>query len=337
MQHRSFHGSRNPTARNSRSSAPIRATGLSSDATVAEYADYWQRTALGQLRERTAQNYRTHLRLHLLPRFGDIRLSDLDVDDVVTLISELQEAGYASWTIRTILTPLSRMLNHAIRHGISTNNPIAQLDRRERPPVWDREQRILNRDEIARLLAAAPSRYKALLATAIFTGLRQGELLALRWDDVDREGCVIRVRTALDRRGQRLRPKTRNAIRDVVLMPALAELLAAHRRASEYASAGDYVFASRVGTPLCWRNLSPRALEPALQTAGLAPLRWHDLRHTFAALLITQGASIAFVSRQMGHGSSEITLRVYVHVFDAVAYAEQTRNALQASFGDVLG
>ena len=337
MHHRSFHGPRMRVARGEFDSVEAgRAGEAGLELTVAEYAERWQLAELGQLRERTAANYRSHLRLHLLPRFGDLQLPELCEDDVLTLIRELQEAGYSGWTIRTILTPLSRMFNHAIRHGVTANNPIACLDRRERPPVWDREQRILNSGEIAQLLAAAPTRYRTLLATAIFTGLRQGELLALTWRDVDVAAGVVEVRASLDRRGRRLKPKTRNAIRDVVLMPALGAQLHTHRLQSKFAAATDYVFASRVGTPLYWRNLSPRALQPALETAGLAPLRWHDLRHTFAALLINQGASIAFVSRQMGHGNAEITLRVYSHVFDAAAYAEQMRNALQTSFGNVL-
>ena len=119
-------------------------------------------------------------------------------------------------------------------------------------------------------------------------------------------------------------------------MPALAKKLQEHRAISEYASPNDYVFASKVGTPLYWRNLTPRVLRPALDKAGLEPLRWHDLRHTFAALLITQGANIAYVSRQMGHGSAEITLRVYSHVFDSVEHAQRMRDALESSFGTFI-
>lgn len=337
MQYTSFHASRSRDSRIQFDQAVAeRVPEAASDLTVADYAARWQHAELGRLRERTAANYRSHLRLHVLPRFGDLSLAELGEADVLELIRDLQEAGYSAWTIRTILTPFSRMLNHAIRHGVPANNPIARLDRRDRPAVWGREQRILNREEIAELLTAAPPRYSTILATAIFTGLRQGELLALTWSDLDFARGVVRVRAALDRKGRRLQPKTRNAIRDVVLMPALGKRLEAHRLESEYASPRDYVFASRAGTPLYWRNLTPRALQPALEKAKLEPLRWHDLRHTFAALLISQGAAIAFVSRQMGHGSAEITLRVYSHVFDAAAYAAQTRRALEESFGSVL-
>jgi integrase len=304
--------------------------------TVAEYTDHWLRVATGQLRARTVANYRSQMQLHVLPRLGNRTLADVDEDDLLRMISELRAAGYTAWTIRTILTPLSRMLNHGVRRGLIRSNPVAGLDRSERPAVWGREQRILTRDEIRRLLTAARPQHRALLATAVFTGLRQGELLALTWSNIDFDGGAVKVREALDRQGRRIQPKTRNAIRDVVLMPSLVTKLEAHRAASDYASRTDYVFASKVGTPLYWRNLTPRVLRPALERANLETLRWHDLRHTFAALLIMQGANIAYVSRQMGHGSAEITLRVYSHVFDRAEYAQRIRQALESSFGALV-
>jgi len=303
---------------------------------LAEYAERWLETLGGQLRERTLAGYRSQLRLHVLPVLGKRPIADLNEDDILALIAELQAAGYTGWTIRTILTPLSRLLSHAVRRGVIASSPISRLDRTERPAVWAREQRILSRDEIALLLDCAPSRFRTVLATAVFSGLRQGELLALTWADVDFEQGVLRVRKSLDRQQRRLDLKTRNAMRDVVLMPALARLLQEHKAASAYSAASDYVFVSQLGTPLYWRNLSRRALQPALKKAGIAHLRWHDLRHTYASLLIAQGANIVFVSRQLGHGSSDITLRCYSHLFDQAEYAARTRDALESTFGEML-
>jgi len=304
--------------------------------TLAVYADRWLGTLGGQLRERTLAGYRSQLRLHVLPALGKRPIAELNEDDILELIAELQAAGYTGWTIRTILTPLSRLLSHAVRRGVIASSPISRLDRTERPAVWAREQRILGRDEIALLLECAPTRFRTVLATAIFSGLRQGELLALTWADVDFEQGVLRVRKSLDRQQRRLDLKTRNAMRDVVLMPALARLLQEHKNASGYSGAGNYVFVSQRGTPLYWRNLSRRALQPALRKAGIAPLRWHDLRHTYASLLIAQGANIVYASRQLGHGSSDITLRCYSHLFDQAEHAARTRDALENMFGEML-
>jgi integrase len=168
------------------------------------------------------------------------------------------------------------------------------------------------------------------------TGLRQSELLGLRWRDVNFDNELIHVRSALDRHGNDVPPKTQHAVRDVVLIPALAEMMREHRRTSAYDRPADYVFASRVGTPLHWRNVSRRALKPALAEAGIEPLRWHDLRHTFASLLIGGGANVVFTSRQLGHGSSDITLRVYSHLFDRAEQAQRTRDILETTLGDVI-
>ena len=175
-----------------------------------------------------------------------------------------------------------------------------------------------------------------MIASAILTGLRQSELLGLRWRDIDFDEELIRVRSALDRHGNDVPPKTEHAVRDVILIPALADLLREHRETSAFKGSEDYVFASRVGTPLHWRNVARRGLNPALAKAGIEPLRWHDLRHTFASLLIAGGANVVFTSRQLGHGSSDITLRVYSHLFDRAEQAQRTRDLLEATVGGAI-
>ena len=133
-------------------------------------------------------------------------------------------------------------------------------------------------------------------------------------------------------------------------MNSLAKMLAAHKLASRHSAPVDPVFASTTGKALNWRNLggSPpkgksagRGLGAALAKAGIPGdgkqrVRFHDLRHTFASLLIAQGANIVFVSRQMGHANPSITLAIYAHLFDGARHADQTRDALEAGFGRVL-
>ena len=216
-----------------------------------------------------------------------------------------------------------------------TANPMGRLERGERPPARSREQRILDRDEIGLLLDAAAPQYRTLLASAIFTGLRQGELLALVWDNVDLANGIVRVRKAL-RQGRRLEPKTPQAIRDVVLMPALSRMLREHKLATPYSAETDFVFSSAAGTAFYWRNVARRGLGAALELAKLQHIRWHDMRHTFASLLIAEGANVVYVSRQLGHASPDITLRVYAHLFDHAEQAMRTSAALEAAFADLL-
>jgi integrase len=119
-------------------------------------------------------------------------------------------------------------------------------------------------------------------------------------------------------------------------MPALAEALRRYQRESAFNRADDYVFTTRNGTPVHAAHVGPRALKPALEAAEIHPIRWHDLRHTFASLLIAGGANITFVSRQLGHTSSQVTLGIYAHLLDRDEQARRTRAMLQEMLGDVV-
>jgi integrase len=320
------------------SSADSAGTASHAAPTLTQYAATWLRGIEGLVRPSTVVAYTRRLELHVLPRLGDRPLDQIGVDDVATLVADLRRGSYSGSTISCVLVPLSRLFGHAARHGLIEVNPITKLDRTERPRTERRERPVLSRDEIGRLLEAADPGYRTLLATAILSGLRQGELLGLHWDDVDFDRQVIHVRRALDRQRREAPPKTTYGLREVVLIPALAQALEQHRDGSRFQGPDDYVFTTRVGTPLHWRNISWRALKPALKKAGIQPLRWHDLRHTFASLLIAGGANITFVSRQLGHSSSQITLSVYAHLLDREQQAERTREMLEATLGDaVLG
>jgi integrase len=288
------------------------------------------------LRARTVEDYERTLRLHILPRLGDRLVKSIDVDDLLQLLRELGDAEYTAWTVRTILTPLSRALSYAVRVGVIDINPMGKLDRWDRPSVRYRAHRVLDRGEVGPLLDAAPAQYRTALAGALFTGLRQNELLALRWKHLDFKAGLVRVRTSLDRAGNDAPLKTDNAVRDVVLIASLARLLKAHRRLSPFSDPGDFIFASRTGSALHWRNITRRCLEQAVKNAGIEPIRWHDLRHTYASMLIASGASITFVSRQMGHASPHITLKVYAHLFDSARYAKRTRQSLEEAYGSLL-
>lgn len=308
--------------------------------TVAQVADAWLATQ-GELRPRTREKYDWALKRHILPRLGRLKIAQVTEDHVAVMISELLEQGYKPWTVRSVLTPLGRVFSYAARRGLIAGNPVDRLERGERPTVGRRDMRILNRDEIGGLLQSATTRYRPLLATAVFTGLRIGELLGVTWANVDFEAGVVRVRRQLNRSGQRVEPKTPQAVRDVVLMPALARVLREHRLQSAHTQPDDLVFASSEGTGLDHRNVARRGLAPALERAGLnggdrPALRFHDLRHTFASLLVAQGANVVFVSRQLGHASPDITLGVYAHLFDAAEHADRASAALEASFGAML-
>lgn len=207
---------------------------------------------------------------------------------------------------------------------------------------------VLSREEIGGLLAAAEGKWRLLFSVAVFTGLRLSELLGLRWVDLDLDTGVVRVRAQLtrsrrDEDGVRtgpelVEPKTRAAIREVVLMPTLGKALREARLAAPPALSGDdaFVFCSAAGRPLDQANVR-RALRSALDAAGIGRrVTMHELRHAFASALIASGRDVVFVSRQLGHASPAITLAVYAHLFDSVRHADETREHLEAEFGRLV-
>jgi integrase len=300
----------------------------------------WRPFARRTSEPRPPDRTRGHLKRHVFPRLGRLWLHEIDEADIVSLMRELREAGLSPYTIRGIVQPVGRILGSAVRRKLIPSNPVRNLEPGERPKLEKPEIRILDSEGIAALLGAAADEWKPLLALSVFGGLRQSEALGLVWGDVDLEAEVIHVRRQLSRKERkRVAAKTPQAARAVVVFPALAKLLRAHRErqlASGFASPESFVFTTRTGGPIGHRNLARQALNPALGRAKLPAMRWHDLRHTCASLLISQGQSDVFIARMLGHASSSITRDVYGHLFDAAEHAARMRSDLEAAFGTKL-
>jgi integrase len=226
-------------------------------------------------------------------------------------------------------------------------NPVGGLERGERPALEAREKRVLTASEVARLLDAAPDAYRTLLATAAYTGLRVGELLGLTWTDIDFTGGFVHVRKQVERGSrERVAPKTRNAVRDVVLVPGLARILNTHREnafARGFAQPHNLVFCTSKGTPLNERNVAQRGLGRAVADArldetGKPPVTMHSLRHGFAShLILDLGLDVVQVSRLLGHARPSITSDVYAHLFAQARHADDIRRRIaESEFGRVL-
>ena len=312
--------------------------------TVNEAADLWFEGK--NVAERTRERYESNLRLYLRPRFGHRHVSTITVDDVAALIADMQADGKAGWTQRNVLTTLSGFFTWASspRRGYAPANPVSQLERDERPKVRKRKGRVLQPAEIRALLASATSeRYRVLIATAIFTGARLSELLALRWQDVDFAAGEVRVRHQLSRKDRRLvELKTDAAARDVALRPELARLLKEHRMRSRFKRPQDFVFATETGGALGWRNVERRAIDAAYAAAvkakrlpaGRPKPVMHDCRHTFGSMLVAEGRDVYSVKRMMGHANVSTTIDVYGGEFDR---QRDRRNGEQApDYGNLL-
>jgi integrase len=173
---------------------------LSPRLTFAEVASRWlaefeAKVTAGERRDRTLDLYRSQLH-RPLPWLGRRRLALITADDVVTVIHELQTAGLSPWTIKRILGALSCVFTFALRRGYITTHPFQRLERDERPHALRSDQRVLTATELAQLFAACPRRYRPLLLTGPYTGMRLSEVLALSWDDVDFVAGVIQSVTS---------------------------------------------------------------------------------------------------------------------------------------------
>lgn len=313
--------------------------GAVADRWIARYEMF---VAADQRRERTLEAHRYYLDRHLRPRLDQRRVSAISVEDAAMLLTSMRAAGCSERTAANALACLRSVLRYARRHGWIVDDPVAMLERGERPRPEPRAQRVLGRGDVARLLACCPEQYRALVATAIYTGLRTSELLGLVWGDVDLADGTIQVRAQLSRAHherpvRRIAPKTRAAVRDIPLVPQLGAILHAYRGSTPHGGPDDWVFASQAGTPLGRRNAQRRALAAAAKRAGLdstdwPPLRFHDLRHTFAShLIVDLGLDVAQVSRILGHAQITTTLTIYTHLFDQARHADELRGKMAAS------
>jgi integrase len=194
----------------------------------------------GERSERTLDSYRECLRHRINPVLGTKKIHKVTVNDLGKMIADWTGEGLSAQTIRTTLIPCGRILKFAVRRGYISDNPMSKLERDEKPRIQKHEPRILGHDEIKALINNAPKQYEACITTAVFSGLRAMELLGLRWQDVDFDAGLIRVRFQLSRakkatatesaRPPRLVPlKTGAGRRDVILMPQLAARLKRHR------------------------------------------------------------------------------------------------------------
>jgi integrase len=317
--------------------------------TFAELAAEWFEARKSSWRPSTQNGYRTALSSHLLPVFGKVKLAAITPDDVARFVAQRQVAGASGAYVAGNLRPLNGVLKLALRRGLITANPVVALLPEERPKVKKRKRRAWTPNEIKRLLAAARelgSRvgnifdYTPIITVAIYTGLRLGELLGLRWQDVDLENGVIHVRHQLCRETRTLvAPKTDAGVRDVPIPAALVRYLRRFRLESKYSQGDHFVFCSKKGTPLEHRNVAQRGFEAAAERAGLNrpgedKLTTHDLRHAFASVIAHHGFAAVDLAVFMGHTDSRVTQETYIHPYDEAATAARFREVLDTAMAD---
>ena len=274
----------------------------------------------------TIRGYEQSLNLRLLPDLGGMRVSALTRNDVQDLADRLVADGLDASTVRNALMPLRAVCRRAMQRGEIAVNPTTGV---EVPVPRGRRDRVVNPSEARALLAALPERDRAIWATALYAGLRLGELRALRWVDVDRDVGVVHVVRSWDPKEGPVAPKSRAGRRTVPNATPLRRLLIEQRLRT---GGEGLVFGRTPERPFQPTSVSGRA-PTAWRRAGLVPITMHEARHTAASLMIAAGLNAKTVSQYLGHSSITITFDRYGHLLPGGTQAarEQLDRLLDAT------
>jgi integrase len=286
------------------------------------------------------RGYQAALNLRVLPDLGALKLSEIHRADVQALADGLLAEGLDPSTIRNTLMPLRVIYRRAVEDGVVAVNPTEKL---RLPAVRGRRDRIASPAEAATLLATLPDGDRALWAAAMYAGVRRGELMALRWEDLDLAAGLIRVERSWDVKEGPVEPKSNAGTRSVPIASVLRDYLIEHKLRSGRSE--GLVFGRSPTRPfnhssvvrraeVAWRHArEERAAELAqadgleldqlteadrdryVERAGFEPIALHECRHTFASLMIDAGVNAKALSTYMGHSSITITLDRYGHLF----------------------
>ena len=294
--------------------------------TVAEWFNLWLAEYLGSVKHATAISYGQHVKNHVLPNIGAVKLADLRAPMIQRIYNNLQRQGISPKTIKNLHGCIHKALEVAVRNDYIARNPadVCTLPRIEKSEIQP-----LDAPDIKKLLEALNGhKHEVLIKTAMFTGMRIGELIGLTWDCVDFENGVICVKKQL------LRPRVKgegytygtlknDKPRTITPANAVRDMLRAHKRrqAQQRLLAGSawddggfpgLVFTNELGGHLCHNHIS-KQLDKALEAAGIPKHRFHDLRHTYAVNSLRAGDDIKTVQENLGHHTAAFTLDMYAH------------------------
>jgi integrase len=318
--------------------------------TVGEYLDAWLRDSVkGAVKEATYANYGLFARKHICPALGRVKLKNLTPTHVRSFYGEKSRSGLSAATVKKMHVVLHRALSQAVTDGLVPRNA-AQGVRTPRVGGSGEEIKPLDPEECAAFLRAARGeRLEALYVLALHCGLREGELLALRWEDVDLGAAkpALLVRRTLTRgeegRGWVVGASTKSGKgRRVRLTRRAVAALKDHRKLQleeRMRLAGlwqerDLVFPNETGSLFNPSNLRNRSFKRIKARSGVREdLRFHDLRHTCATMLLREGVNVKVVSEMLGHASITITLNTYSHVLPDMQ--DSAVDAMEAAFGTI--
>lgn len=316
----------------------------STSITIAEAAALWlARGASEGLEQSTLDSYGQHVELHIKPLIGATKLSRMSVPSVQAFADELSKTRSRAM-VKRVITSLSGIFSEAQRRGLAAQNPVSAV--RIRMPKRDVVRpEMPSKEELRAILQGAKPKWKPLIWTATFTGLRGSELRGLKWEDVDLKEGILHVRRRLDKNMKFGPPKSEAGTRDIPLAPSVVTILREWKLACPK-SEHDLVFPNGVGNPEHHQNILNRGFFPLQMSVGVtidsgkvdkdgnavmkAKYSLHALRHAAAALFIEQGMKPKRVQALMGHSSIQITFDLYGYLFPSEEEDQAAMKAIEA-------
>jgi integrase len=290
--------------------------------TVERFFELWLNGKELSRRPGTVENYRKITNSYILPKLGQMRLQDLTPTSITQLYLLLKEEGKGARSVQAVHVILHCALKQAVREGLLSRNPVDAVDR---PRVEQTENQILTEEQARQLLtAASASLYETVFYLALVSGMRKGELLGLKWSDLDLTKGTLHVQRQL----QCIKPdgyvlvppKTKAGKRPIKLGQGMLAQLEKHRMNQELlkSAAGEkwqennLIFTSSIGTFMDQSRVS-KEFKRLLAKANLPDLRFHDLRHTSLSLLLENGTPVNTVQQRAGHSKASVTVDIYGH------------------------
>jgi integrase len=281
--------------------------------TFAALASDWQVQVVPMYKHSTQKNHIHLLAKHLVPRFGETPLTALSRQHVQAYVAHLVREGYAPKTVDHIHDVLSAVLRTAVKWGHLTDNPARDVDLpilKTVRPKW-----VLTQSQAAAVLGRLSPLAKAMVGLALVTGLRRGELFALRWKDLGEGDATLTVREAVYE-GHFDTPKTAAGLRCVPLAPVARTLIADWRRRVGRSDPEDLVFATWSGKPISPNNVLRASVFSACKSLELPNATWLTFRRTYASWAHDLGMPGKVIAQLMGHAKVDTTLNVYAQVLD---------------------
>jgi integrase len=301
-------------------------------------SEKWLKAKSRGIRANTLESYQGHIENHLKPYYGNTPITNINLDSVERFISDCEKRAVTVATTKKILRTFGAVMDYACKKKYIDHNPVKYAEKPSRDIDLEEEDTVevytpeqirlllkgvgwvkkdIERDGVKQALwvQMEPTerlKYKTLIMLAVDTGMRQGELLGAKWEDVSWEMAQIQIKRSFNH-GRFYQPKTKSSRRRIDLSPQMLNQLAEWQRQCPESS-DNLIFPNGKGNPMNCNNLYNRVYLPAIEKAGVPRLTFHALRHTFASILIDQGENIKYIQSQLGHAKASTTLDIYGHL-----------------------